>query len=433
MLVSGSDGPDASGDPQHWTARQPDNCYNFNERTVNVGGSEGLNDVNLRRSYPDGLPTICKKPAVKKELPLEITQYDMFDMNGKKCRNEPVKHWNRRCPTNSSLWKIVQSEAGVHCYALVDTPLPLTRNNFTHELCHVLHPDAKLASFHYDLQFGFLYPLTDRANKIIVGKVMEDGGFYWADHTPENKSFWAPSEPFLNLSEVVVHIQNIQLESAPSAGCGGRPFTRPLLKTMMMKDVKPDMKIACKVEAEPLLPCTPLPDADNMKSLNNTVCPDGWTKQRFCDNVWCYNRIPVAAAFADFVHAVEHDYCHSVYENAYLASIHCIEEHFFVQSYAPKTLIGLHIPSRHQNDTFDVKNFKWTDGTPVDFVGWNRFSIAEGDGYAPHFPPANAGNEILAHFQVYNKIADTYSGWSNKFVGYEDALCKMKAAVTQTD
>uniref|UniRef100_A0A7E4VNF9 C-type lectin domain-containing protein n=1 Tax=Panagrellus redivivus TaxID=6233 RepID=A0A7E4VNF9_PANRE len=83
------------------------------------------------------------------------------------------------------------------------------------------------------------------------------------------------------------------------------------------------------------------------------------------------------------------------------------------------------------NDTFDVKNFEWTDGTPVDFIGWNRFSNPETNDYryAPLFP--SDINENVKFSQVHNKIHDGKSGWSNQYGnGFQNVLCKMKATVT---
>uniref|UniRef100_A0A7E4VW81 Thyroglobulin type-1 domain-containing protein n=1 Tax=Panagrellus redivivus TaxID=6233 RepID=A0A7E4VW81_PANRE len=92
---------------------------------------------------------------------------------------------------------------------------------------------------------------------------------------------------------------------------------------MKIEDVEADMKIACKIEAQPLLPCVSVPDADGMESLNNTVCPEGWTKQRFCDKVHCYKRVLVANGYQTFVQAIENDYCHTLDPESHLASIHC--------------------------------------------------------------------------------------------------------------
>uniref|UniRef100_A0A7E4VCT5 C-type lectin domain-containing protein n=1 Tax=Panagrellus redivivus TaxID=6233 RepID=A0A7E4VCT5_PANRE len=421
----------ADGTPADWIPwhrGEPQKCHSWDEKTVYVEDNYDFIDYNIVNTNR-AMPAICKKPAVKKQLPLDIKRYSTFELNWKKCRSEPVTHWNHQCPTNSSLWQIVQSEAGVHCYALVDTPMQLELDNFTHELCHDLHPNAKLASFHYDSQFGFLYPENAYLDKIIVGLVPNNQTFIWADGTPVNKSFWAQSEPPVNSSNLVVKITNARGGLPQYPGCGDRFYNRPLFKTMKIEDVKADMKIACKIEAEPLLSCAPVPDANGMESLNNTFCPDGWVKQRFCDKVSCYKRIHVESIFQNFSQAVERDYCHILDPESYLASIHCVEEHFFVQSYPAQTLIGLHIPTKFYNDTFNVKNFEWTDGTPVDFVGWNRFSNPETNDYqyAPLFPRESSEN--IKFSQVYNKIHDTKSGWSNQFYAFQHVLCKMRATV----
>uniref|UniRef100_A0A7E4VT03 C-type lectin domain-containing protein n=1 Tax=Panagrellus redivivus TaxID=6233 RepID=A0A7E4VT03_PANRE len=97
------------------------------------------------------------------------------------------------------------------------------------------------------------------------------------------------------------------------------------------------------------------------------------------------------------------------YPGSRLASFHCIEEHFFIQKYPAKTIIGLRIPFRLLKDKFDVKNFEWTDGTPVDFVGWNRFSNPEtSDGqYAPLFPTTK--------FKMYTTITNQTTPFSTVF------------------
>uniref|UniRef100_A0A7E4UVL4 C-type lectin domain-containing protein n=1 Tax=Panagrellus redivivus TaxID=6233 RepID=A0A7E4UVL4_PANRE len=199
---------------------------------------------------------------------------------------------------------------------------------------------------------------------------------------------------------------------------------------MRFEDVKADMKVACKIKAEPLIPCLPVPDSAKL-SLNNAICPAGWTKQRFCDKVFCYQQVSVEHEDKTFAEIVENDYCNARYPGSHLASIHCVEEHFFVQNYAAKTLIGLHIPTKFHRDAFDVKNFEWTDGTPVDFVGWNRFSNPEtsDEQYAPLF--STEVNKNIKFSQVYNKFDDTKSGWSNQFSGFENVLCKTEATAKQ--
>uniref|UniRef100_A0A7E4VUN8 C-type lectin domain-containing protein n=1 Tax=Panagrellus redivivus TaxID=6233 RepID=A0A7E4VUN8_PANRE len=175
-----------------WQLWEPNNADD--ERSVFIRYGRGFYDFNGKNGNVKHV--LCKKAAVKIELFQDVKHYDVFKVEGKRCRFERATHWNRQCPTNSNLWQIVPSDKGVHCYALVKAPVPLSNNNFNHEICHGLHPRAKLASIHYDRQLGFLYPLTNhtRVNNVIIGLLRNNQSFKWSDDgTPVKRGFWAPS------------------------------------------------------------------------------------------------------------------------------------------------------------------------------------------------------------------------------------------------
>uniref|UniRef100_A0A7E4VK16 C-type lectin domain-containing protein n=1 Tax=Panagrellus redivivus TaxID=6233 RepID=A0A7E4VK16_PANRE len=200
-----------------------------------------------------------------------------------------------------------------------------------------------------------------------------------------------------------------------------------------MSEVSANMQVACKVEAEPLLDCTPLPDANPMASLDNTQCEAGWSKQRFCGNVYCYKEVKISTNYQDFDHSVTHDWCKLSYPHngARLASVHCVEEHYYIQSLTAESIIGLHVPENLQNNiTFDISSFTWTDGSPVDFVGWNRFSkqrVSTENKQEPLFPASPVFGKQKPSYVAYNRRDDGSSGWTNIDYGYHRAICKTKA------
>uniref|UniRef100_A0A7E4ZXW1 G protein-coupled receptor n=1 Tax=Panagrellus redivivus TaxID=6233 RepID=A0A7E4ZXW1_PANRE len=338
-------------------------------------------------------------------------------------------HWNRRCPAGRDSWHIVESEAGVHCYDFAPLPSPLTKKSFNNNICKQLHPHAKLASFHNDVQVGGIHNVAD-INKVIVGLFNEYKAIRWADGTPVNKSFLALNEPVPSSDDIV----HFKVHRVPTAciPCRGYTYDRPLLVTKPMSQVPSDMQVACKVEAEPLLDCTPLPDVNPLASLDNTECEPGWSKQRLCGNVYCYIETDIPSSHQDFENAVSRDWCNATYPltGAHLASVHCVEEHYYIQSFTAQNLIGLHIPEKLQNNgTFDVRDFRWTDGSPVGFVGWNRFSthrrISSEIKQEPLFKDSLISGTI--GYVAYNRHDDDISGWTNVDYGFRRAICKRKA------
>uniref|UniRef100_A0A7E4VKP5 C-type lectin domain-containing protein n=1 Tax=Panagrellus redivivus TaxID=6233 RepID=A0A7E4VKP5_PANRE len=156
--------------------------------------------------------------------------------------------------------------------------------------------------------------------------------------------------------------------------------------------------------------------------LDNTVCEPGWSKQRLCGDVYCYKEVDISPNYQDFEHSVTHDWCQLFFPftKAHLASVHCDEEHDYIQSLAPESVIGFHVPEEQQNNgMFSMSDYRWTDGSPVDFNGWNAYSSVKG--------PANGKHGYVA----YNRNSVGPGGWISTDYGFKRAICKVKALLKQ--
>uniref|UniRef100_A0A7E4VPD4 C-type lectin domain-containing protein n=1 Tax=Panagrellus redivivus TaxID=6233 RepID=A0A7E4VPD4_PANRE len=405
-------------------------------------GTERLSQLQRNReldSVPNGSGSqllLCKKKAIQKRPTLNIQKAEK-----KQCREEPPSHWNHRCPSGSDSWRIVESEDGVHCFDFVTAPFPLTPYNFNHKLCSKLHINAKLASFQNDIQLGFVVDFLNHpnaANDIIVGmkcKTAED--CEWLDKTKSKTTFWAPGQPQNSTINHIVKIQNFQfLPPCDRAECKKKVITRPLFVTKPMSTVNRSMKIACRINARPVNSCPPVQKSTGIDTVENTKCKPGWAKMNFCDVTYCYKVVDVPKHKQNYKAVYEDNVCKATSPKAHLASIHCLEEHYYIQGLPSETAIGLHILNKLRkasDKSFDVKDFQWTDGSAFDFVGWNRYSrlYTPESIQEPIFPKRRfAGLKgSIEHF-AFNKYDDQRSGWTNINTGLKRVLCKEKAEYT---
>uniref|UniRef100_A0A7E4V414 C-type lectin domain-containing protein n=1 Tax=Panagrellus redivivus TaxID=6233 RepID=A0A7E4V414_PANRE len=408
----------SDGSPFWWGRGNPGEPNNQAGNEFNVWLSP-----NMRDDPPQyGSYAICKKRSIPKTGPLPVPKQDTFTYKGKVCRKEKPSHWNHRCPTGHDDWIIIESPNGVFCFAVVVPELQLTPYNFNDKLCKKLHKRAKLASFHHDIQLGVATSFF--GSDFIVGFVYKNNQYQWSDGSPVNETFWAPDEPKLNSSNAVAMLKTIgyPVSGAKNIDAHTYTFTRGALQTFLIDTLQSNPRVACKIDAEPVTPCAPLIEYKPQKTLNNTYCDADWIKQRFCGNVFCYKRYDIPGGLQTFKNAIEDDFCKTVAPGSHLASIHCVEEHYFVQTFNENTHIGLYIPEDHD---YDAKNFRWTDGTPVDFVGWNRFSEAPNPTRQEPMKKQPDGPSSKA---VQNKYLDRMSGWSVKGRNdFKAGLCKKEA------
>uniref|UniRef100_A0A7E4ZTE7 C-type lectin domain-containing protein n=1 Tax=Panagrellus redivivus TaxID=6233 RepID=A0A7E4ZTE7_PANRE len=140
---------------------------------------------------------------------------------------------------------------------------------------------------------------------------------------------------------------------------------------------------------------------------------------------YCYKRFDIPAESRTFKKAIEDDFCKNITPGSHLASVHCVEEHYFIQSFKEHTHIGLHIPEKL---AYNAENFKWTDGTPVDFVGWNRFSDLGKENRQEPVLSKGPQKDDLSERAVRVKSSRGTSGWSvNGEHAFEAGICKKEA------
>uniref|UniRef100_A0A914YEX3 C-type lectin domain-containing protein n=1 Tax=Panagrolaimus superbus TaxID=310955 RepID=A0A914YEX3_9BILA len=98
------------------------------------------------------------------------------------------------------------------------------------------------------------------------------------------------------------------------------------------------------------------------------ICEWSWIPKKLCGTWYCYGVYsPVKPAWRNFWGVT--NVCKSWWKGSHGISIHCQEENDWARKGFGPFYTGLYIP---ENLPWNVSNFQWTDGSPVDFVDWAK-------------------------------------------------------------
>uniref|UniRef100_A0AC34FL74 C-type lectin domain-containing protein n=1 Tax=Panagrolaimus sp. ES5 TaxID=591445 RepID=A0AC34FL74_9BILA len=394
-------------DYYNWFTDQPGN-HAGNERMVQFKTDEkflGWGDQISGFKYHEYL---CKMPAELKN-PVKLPPPPSIAVDGKKCRKDEKRTINNsKCPDKN--YYMLEIPYGTYCYRKQTTSADTNIQDWIqNKICSVLHPNLTATCPQSFDEIDFYSYMTDTPFQIGMyipeGKPYAKNSYRCVDGSSPKLQPWHSAEPLQpqNGPHQVVYVGTHSLYHSSKS-----------IDTFRMIP-----NLMCRMKAEPLLPCAPLPYIDACAKLEDYKCPDGWAKYKTCGKVQCYRAISVATHNRN-LEALKENICDKHFKNSKTITVHCEEENDFLQRFGVFAL-GLYVPA---DEIPERNNWKWYDGSPVDFVAWELFHS-----HKKQAPYNEAPNHRIAY---YRHTDQNRFGWVDGGENFDKIVCKMDAIKLET-